>query len=240
MNMKAEVDLDRLEQVIKLLDTNVRHAIRIASYFERAAYVNADVKAYFDQSLAANGYNQVMDSLYFELILTMARLYDNPREISKAKKTASIPVAGSILALQNVQETLKERLLERHDMSSTVDADASDILRLNDSVREKINHRLLDVPRILNDCQKIGSGHLVQRIRKARNDLLAHTSISPASNNKLAYGDAEKLLKFTKVIVERLQSVVCSYHISYQHECDEAIKLASIFWERVLTGNASP
>jgi hypothetical protein len=240
MNMKAEVDLDRLEQVIKLLDTNVRHAIRIASYFERAAYVNADVKAYFDQSLAANGYNQVMDSLYFELILTMARLYDNPREKSKTEKTASIPVAVSILALQNVQETLKERLLERHDMSSTVDAEASDILRLNDSVREKINYRLLDVPKILNDCQEIGRSHLVQRIRNARNDLLAHTSISPASNNKLAYGDAEELLKLTQVIIERLQSVVCSCHISYQHECDEAVKLASIFWERVLTGNASP
>jgi hypothetical protein len=232
----AQSELDRLEQVIQLLDKNVRQAIRVSSHFERAAYLNPEVKAYFDQSLAANGYNQVMDSLYFELILTMARLYDNPRENSKAEKTASVPVAASILALQDVQETLKVRLLERHDMSSTLGADPSDIRRLNDSVREDVDQRLLDVSKILDDCRKIECGHLVQRIRNARNDLLAHTSISPASNNKLTYGDAEDLLKSTQLLIARLQSVVRSCHISYQHESDEATKLASIFWERVING----
>jgi len=53
---------DKVVKILELVDGNVRHAFKLRSYFCRAAY-NDDVKERFDQSKAASGYKQIIDSL---------------------------------------------------------------------------------------------------------------------------------------------------------------------------------
>ena len=58
----AQIDkADKVVKILKLVDGNVRHAFKLWSYFRRAAYSD-DVKKRFDQSKAASGYNQIVDS----------------------------------------------------------------------------------------------------------------------------------------------------------------------------------
>lgn len=233
--MKAQCVIDRLEQIVQFLDRNIRQAIHLAAYFERAAYDRADIKIYFDQSRAAPGYNQVLDAIYFELVVTMARLYDDPHADDKSSKTASIPVAMSILEDPTTLPELRSRLLTRHDPSEIRGADQSTILQLKQSTESDIDGRLKTIAPILDAYMRLKGNCLLQRIKTARNEFMAHTTLNPTMNNKLAYGNAEQLLAKTIPIVAALQSLVLSYHISYEHDRNESAEEAEIFWTKVIS-----
>ena len=228
--MKAQNIIDKLDHIVQFLDRNIRQAVYLAAFFERAAYDRADIKKYFDQSRAASGYNQVLDAIYFELVVTMARLYDDPYEEDKSSKTASIPVAMAILEDPSTLPELRSRLLTRHDPSGIQGADPATILKMKQSTEADIEERLMAIAPLLDAYMRLKGNHLLQRIKTARNEFMAHTTLNPTKNNRLAYGDAEQLLEKTLPIVAALQSLVRSYHISYANDRNESKESADVFW----------
>jgi len=79
LNMKPDETLDISEKILERIDRSIFKAISLAALFGRAANQGDDLRPHFDNSSAAAGYNTVMDSLYFELVLTVARLFDGAR-----------------------------------------------------------------------------------------------------------------------------------------------------------------
>lgn len=234
-NMTLAQMLNRAEAAIELLDSNVTRAIYLAAYFGRAAYESQDVQGYFDDSLAADGYNRVLDALYFELVVIMARLYDDPHEPSKTANTASIPTVVSELSSDGILEALRERLLQRHDPGGArgIPDEAVEAFRM--STRADLESRLNDLQEILARCRGMKGHHLVRAIRDTRNEVFAHTSLARQSNVRLKYGQAEQLLDLTEPLVAGLQLGVRSCHVGFRHNREQAKEQAGAFWVRTVS-----
>jgi len=232
--MTPDAQLEDLERIIELLDRNIRRAIRLSEYFDRAAYSGDDVKAHFDNSVAADGYNTVLDAVYFELIITVARLFDDPTGRHHADTTASIPVVLHVLEHDILQEALRQRLLKRHDPSNIKGLDSAAAERMRPRMSERVEEQVQSIPRLLAEYTRLKGDHLLQRVRVARNEVLAHTATNPTKNSRIAYGDAEQLLAKAIPLVAGLQSSVRSCHLSYEEERTDSKELASEFWAKVI------
>lgn len=230
--------LERSDAAIELLDSNVTRAIYLAAYFGRAAYESQDVQGYFNNSLAADGYNRVLDALYFELVVIMARLYDDPHEPSKADNTASIPIVVGLLMQNGMLEALRNRLLQRHDPAGATGIPDDAIEAFRNSTRENIDSRLHDLQDILARCRDMKGHHLVQAIRDTRNEVFAHTSIARQSNVRLKYGQAEQLLDLTEPLVAGLQLGVRSCHVGFPHNREQAKEQSDAFWKQTISEDA--
>ena len=110
--MTPSEKVDKADTILELIDGNVRHALKLQAYFCRAAY-HDDIKARFDQSKAAPGYNQIIDSLYFELIMTLVRLYDDLPDNKHAQNTASLPELIGLLSQTKVVAEVQARSEQR-------------------------------------------------------------------------------------------------------------------------------
>jgi len=231
--MNAIDQLDRAEEIIQKLDRNVRHAIYLGEYFARGAYNGNAVRKHFDNSTAAHGYNLVLDSLYFELVLTMARLYDDPVKGGKADNTASVPIVMEILLDPLVMEELRKRLMQRHAPGrSAIGPDGSTIALVVQMAEKGVEEKLNAIGPLRNTYK---GHHLLQRIRTARNEFMAHTAMNPSKNNRVAYGDAEQLLALTIPIVKQLQYSVRSTGASYDREREIAVETSDSFWKKIVS-----
>ena len=236
--MTTEEQLDRVEMIVTLLDRNARRAIALTALFERSTYDGADVRVYFDNSPAAAGYNSMMDAIYFELVVTVARLHDNPTD-ALANNTASIPVALNQFNAPDLALALRQRLLKRHDPGQIagIDSDLADQLR--PKYVQRVDEMIRQLQRLVGGYAQVSGGHLLQRIRTARNEIMAHTATHPKQSNRLAYGNAEELLRRTLPFVSGLQSSVRSTDITYDDAWKDAGAVASQFWDHILKNAAN-
>ena len=229
---------DKVVKILELVDGNVRHAFKLRSYFCRAAY-NDDVKKRFDQSTAASGYNQIVDSLYFELIVTLVRLFDNLQEEKSAHNTASIPELMSLLSETEVVAELQLRSEQRKTPTGDLEIDlkSSDLDFLKKLKTDAIQAACKETSQIFSLFQNYGKlkgSHLLSRLRTVRNELFAHTAIERNRNNPARYGDAEELLEKTAQFVASLNSSVRSLHDDYQGEIKTWQEHAKYFWENIV------
>jgi len=232
---------DKVVKILELVDGNVRHAFKLRSYFCRAAY-NDDVKKRFDQSKAASGYNQIVDSLYFELIMTLVRLFDNLQEEKSAHNTASIPELMSLLSETEVVAQLQLRSEQRKTPTGDLEMDlkSSDLDFLKKLKADAIQVACKETSQIfslLQNYEKLKGSHLLSRLRTVRNELFAHTAIERNRNNPTRYGDAEELLEKTAQFVASLNSSVKSLHDDYQGEINTWQEHAKYFWENIVGEN---
>lgn len=229
---------DKVVKILGLVGGNVRHAFKLQAYFCRAAYKD-DVKKHFDQSKAASGYNQILDSLYFELIMTLVRLFDNLKEEKGAHNTASIPGLMSLLSETEVVAELQVRSEQRKNSTGDLDTDFLKKLEADavQSASKDASKETSLIFALFRDFEKLKGSHLLSRLRTIRNELLAHTAIKRNRNNPAHYGDTEKLLKKTAQFVVSLNSSVKSLHDDYKGEIEIWQEHADYFWKKVIEGN---
>lgn len=232
---------DKVITILELVDGNVRHAFKLRSYFCRAAYSD-DVKKRFDQSKAASGYNQIVDSLYFELIMTLVRLFDHLQEEKSSHNTASIPELMSLLTGTEVVAELQLRSEQRKTPTGDLEKDlkSSDLDFLKKLKADAVEAACKETSQIFKSFQnyeKLKGSHLLSRLRTVRNELFAHTAIERNRNNPARYGDAEELLEKTAEFVANLNSSIRSLHDDYQGEIQTWQDHAKYFWESIVSGN---
>ena len=227
---------DKVVNILELVDGNVRHAFKLRSYFCRAAYKD-DVKNRFDQSKTASGYNQIVDSLYFELIMTLVRLFDNLQEEKSAHNTASIPELMSLLSETEVVAQLRseQRKTPTGDLEMDLKSSNLDFLKnlKTDAIQAACKEKS-QIFSLLQNYEKLKGSHFLSRLRTVRNELFAHTAIERNRNNPARYGDAEELLEKTAQFVASLNSSVRSLHDDYQGEIKTWQEHAKYFWENIV------
>ena len=234
--MPHSKDLEKATKILEIIDINLRHALKLKEYFSRAAYQD-DVRAHFDNSKAAPGYSQVLDSIYFELIMTIVRMYDDLSDDKHGKNTASLPRLVQILSQADVLADLQARSIEgqtpRGKLEKQLQRQDKDFLeRLRKKAIESAQADLTTLSRLLKDFEKIKGCHQLARLRSVRHQLFAHTAIVRNPNNPARYGDAEALLEKTKALVSGLNSVVKRLHCSYTDHIDIWQDHADHFWKR--------
>jgi hypothetical protein len=236
--MTAQEKADKACRILELIDINVRHALKIQAYFSRSAYHN-DVGKYFDQSKAAPGYNQVVDSLYFELILTIVRAYDDLNEDKHSENTASLPELMKLLSQSAVIAELQTRSERRKAPSGTLEKDllTSDrefLDKLRANAKHSAQSEISEIASLIKEFEQLKGNHHLGRLRSIRNELLAHTAIERNRNNAARYGDAEELLEKTARFVSKLNSAIINLHWNYQSHINTWQEHAEFFWQRVL------
>lgn len=235
--MTAGEKAEKAIRILEFIDGNVRHALKLRAYFCRAAYRD-DVKTYFDQSKAAPGYNQAVDSLYFELIMTLVRLYDDLPDQKHAENTASIPELIGILSQTEIIAELQARSTQRKtpkdQLEKELESSDKDFLeKLKADARRLVQGETSEIFCLLTEFKKLKGSHLLGRLRSVRNELFAHTAIDRNRNNSARYGDAEDLLEQTMRFVSRLNSAVRSVHCTYQEHIQMWLEHADCFWQAV-------
>ncbi len=226
---------DKAVEILKLVDGNVRHAFKLQSYFCCAAY-NDEVKKRFDQNEAAPGYNQILDSLYFELIMTLVRLFDNIHEKKSDQNTASIPKLMSLLSETEVVAMLQLRSVQRKVLTGDLKLelksfDLDFLKRLDAEAIQSAYNETSQIFGLFQNYEKLKGSHLLGRLRTVRNELFAHTAIERNRNNPARYGDAEKFLEKTAIFVASLNSSVKSLHNDYKDEIEKWQEHAKYFWK---------
>jgi hypothetical protein len=229
---------DKAISILELVDRNVRHALKTRAYFCRAAYQD-DVKNYFNQTKGAPGYNQIVDSLYFELIITLVRLFDELREQKHADNFASLPELISLLRQSAVIDVLQERSLQAKTPTGELEKDlkSHDQGFLSKLRRDAIfgsQQETAVVFALLAEFQKLKGSHLLARLRLVRNELFAHTALERSQNNPVRYGDAEDLLKQTATFISQLNDSVRRLHCDYTDHERTWTEHADVFWQMVL------
>lgn len=229
---------DKVIKILELVDGNVRHALKLQAYFCRAAYKD-DVKTRFDQSKAASGYNQIVDSLFFELIMTVARLYDDPSDNAAAQNTASLPALMALLSHTEVVAELQARSAQRktpkEDLVKELQSSDHDFLdKLKADAIRSAEMETSQLFSVLEEFGKLKGSHLVQRIRTIRHELFAHIAIDRNQNNPVLYGDTEELIKETTQLLVRLNTAARNLHCSYQEHNHTWQEHADFFWRSVI------
>lgn len=236
--MTAQEKADKACRILELIDSNVRHALKIQAYFCRAAY-NDDVGKYFDQSKAATGYNLIVDSLYFELILTIVRAYDDLKEEKHSENTASLPELNKLLSQSSVIAELQTRSEQRKAPKGLLEKDLGrpdpDFLdKLKTNAKLAAQSETSEIFALVKEFEQLKGSHLLGRLRSIRHELLAHIAIERNQNNAARYGDAEELLEKTTRFVSRLNSAIRNLHWDYQSHIDTWQEHAEFFWQKVL------
>jgi len=227
--------VDKAIKILELIDGNVRHALKLQAYFCRAAY-NDDIKVRFDQSKAAPGYNQIVDSLYFELIMTLVRLYDDLPDAKHSENTASLPELMKLLSQTQVVAELQARSEQRKTPKGQLEKelqtrDSSFLEKLNRDATLSAQVETSEIFSLVSEFEKLKGSHLLARLRFIRNELFAHTAIEQNRNNPARYGDAETLLEKTLQFVSRLNSAVRNLHCTYQEHIQTWQEHADFFWQ---------
>lgn len=225
-------------RILEIIDGNVRHALRLKEYFCRAAYRD-EVKTHFNQSKAASGYNQAIDALYFELIMTLVRLYDDLPDQKHAENTASIPELIGLLSQTEVVAELQARSEQRKtpkdQLEKELESSNKDFLeKLKADARRSAQAETSEIFGLLNEFKKLKGSHLLGRLRSVRNELFAHTAIERTRNNPARYGDAEEFLKQTMQFVSLLNSAVRNVLCTYQEHIQLCVEQADFFWQAVV------
>ena len=224
--------LDTAETILERIDRNTRKAIGLAALFGRTANHQEDFAPHFDKSPAAAGYNHVLDALYFELVLTVARLFDGEKRGADTPTTASIPVLISLIEEPEVIEALRQRLRLRHDPHRVIGMDDVEKDKYRQRIHTRIDGTISELPQLLQRCRDLRGNALVRAIRCARNEFMAHTALSPLRDNLLSYGQAEDLLHLAEPLITQLQASVRSFHPDYKEEGERQAELADAFWKR--------
>lgn len=229
--------VDKAIKILELIDGNVRHALRLQAYFCFGAY-NNDIKERFDQSKAAPGYNQILDCLYFELIMTLVRLYDDLPDAKHSENTASLPELMGLLSQTEVVAELQTRSEQRKTPNGQLEKELqtkdSDFLKkLKRDATLSAQADTSELFSLLGEFDKLKGSHLLARLRSIRNELFAHTAIERNQNNPARYGDAEALLERTVQFVSRLNSAIRSLHCTYQVHIQTWQEHADFFWRSI-------
>jgi hypothetical protein len=156
-------------QILEKLDDNVKHAFEVKAYFCRAAYEN-DIKSFFDGSTGAPGYNQITLSLYYDLIMTVVRVFDKLPNRVHADNTASLPELISLLRDNSTVEVLKEqerlaRTLPNDLIKAEEVVDAGFLLRHKAEVLDKVNHFAKTIENLVGDYCRLNGSHYLRGLR---------------------------------------------------------------------------
>ena len=232
--MTAPEKADKACRILELIDSNILHAMKIKAYFCRSAY-NDDVRNYFDQSKAAPGYTQIVNSLYFELILTIVRSYDDLNDDKHSENTASLPELMKLLSQSAVIAELQTRSEQRKaPPRELLISDREFFDQLSAEAKAAAQAEAAETIALVNEFAQLKGNHYLGRLRSIRHELFAHTAIERNQNNAARYGDAEKILEKTVRFVSRLNSAVRSRHWDYQSHIDTWQEYAGYFWQKVL------
>lgn len=232
--MTAAEKTEKVQRILELIDGVTRHAIQLRAYFLRGAHLGKHDSEELNTSKAADGYNIVMNSLYFELVIVLACLFD-PSEARKAENTASLPVLIDMLKDQDVQAELKRRSIARkHEGLDKLPQHWREEMRVVGI--KAAEARAQDILTVIGDYNSLNGCHLVDHIRTARNKYYAHIAITPSKPNKLAYGEAEELLSKTIPFLIRLQLSARDLHTTYDENDPHWENFADVFWGALMSG----
>ncbi|MEW8437706.1 MAG: hypothetical protein AB2689_06070 [Candidatus Thiodiazotropha taylori] len=225
--------------ILSILDAQIRHAYEVKAYFCRAAYQN-DVREYFDQTSAAPGYNQITISLYYDLIMTVVRMFDKLPNKIHAENTASLPELMLLLKDNNTVEVLKEHELTARTLpfdqvtaQEKIEPGFSSLHKRK--VQESVDHMEAEITQLIKDFKTLSGSHYLRGLRNIRNELLAHTAININDKNVTRYGDAESLLKLTSDFIIRLNAVIRRLNDNYGKHVDRCTNSANDYWLMVIT-----
>lgn len=231
--MTPDGKAEKAIRIMEMVDANVRHALKIREYFCRAAYCD-DVKRYFDQTKGAPGYNQIVDSLYFELIITLLRLFDELPEQKQADNTASLPILMSLLRQTDVIAVLQERSRQSKTPKKDLEEDLNNNRCYLDKLRadaiSEAQQETTNIFSLISEFQKIKGSHRLSRLRAVRNELFAHTALQRNQNNSAQYGDAENLLDQTASFTCRMNAAIRRLHSDYSEHRQKWFEHADAFW----------
>jgi uncharacterized protein YjgD (DUF1641 family) len=230
--------VDKAIKILELIDGTVRQALKLQAYFCCAAYKD-DIKVRFDQSKAALGYNQILDSLYFELIMTLVRLYDALPDAKHSENTASLPELMKLLSQKEVAAELQARSEQRKTPKGQLEKelqmrDISFLKKVNRDATLSAQAETSEISFLVKEFEKLKGSHLLPKLRSIRNELFAHTAIEQNRNNPAQYGNAEALLDKTLQFVSRLNSAVRNLHYTYQEHIQTWRDHADFFWQSAI------
>ena len=224
--------------ILQILDVQIRHAYEVKAYFCRAAY-ESDVREYFDQTPAAPGYSQIMISLYYDLIMTVVRVFDKLPNKMHADNTASLPELISLLKDSSTVESLKERerlarTLPSEQITALENTEPGFYFRHEREVQESVNHMEVEVSELINDFKGINGSHHLRGLQNTRNQLLAHTAININNREVSRFGDAESLLDLTAKYIMSLNATIRRLHDNYEQHVGNCNTTANDYWLKVI------
>jgi hypothetical protein len=225
----------RAKEILNIVDADVRHAIKLEAMFVRVAYTKHAGKK-FDQTMAAQGYNTVLDSLYFELVLTMTRIYDKIRVPRVAENTASLPQLMKLLSqpevVQEIQDANAAARTPTGDFKQILDGMGSQYYQQHaDEAMKSAAKDAEEIRTLVTEFEVLQGNHLLGRLETIRDELFAHKAIVRNFNNPAKYGDAEELLVKTCSFVTRLNKAVIRLVSTYEHTQATWQEHAESFWK---------
>ena len=226
------------KEIAERLVSETEKAIALQQMHEVGAYDTAIPDA-FNNTFEAWGYNITIQALYWDLVMTILKMFDPPDP-----GTASLRTLNQLLEDDDViSELEKETRLwgETHFGKEGNCIEADGLTRAEYHARARVKKLRM----IGDQFASIGGRHLEASLRKIRNEIVGHsaTSYAPSGQKTGArsakWGDADDLLKSILPIIALINEAL----LQNGWEADELASIwytyARRFWRQVSPPAAS-
>ncbi len=223
VTLKRTVAVHRLEQILILVEENLRIAIEIESVMEEA---NAIVKALPRKNFfGAQTYNVIKQCLTLELAIALARLFDSGRKWKKRNKSdvASVPLLIHFLKQKRCRDVLLERA--RHWTPGSRDLNAADCTK---AIEDALNS-------YLSVARSIGGRKALANLKDFRNVKLAHSLIGRLLEKLPTYDDLFLLVHVARNFTTSAKLAITGVNIDFAEIGQLRRDEAEVFWRVALT-----
>ncbi len=234
-------ELKKLKTIQEKIDKQVQRAISLKELFEFSA-LNKDFKEKLSKSLNNSeecyGFNACVESILFDFIMTLMRIYDDP-DINRINvcfkelfKILDSPSVVSHLKKQASKNVLSRETVFIHG--------TKDLRKLNKSrkqedarnAEEKVQESIVSAR---SKFSEINERHYKARLRKdARHQLISHLALERKTNQYAKIGDAEELLKLTIPLMNDLNFSILGSHNNYETISENWKKRSKAFWSKLI------
>lgn len=212
---KNEMLADLLMRSAEQSEQDALRAIAARAIHAKGAY-DQDVTAKYNNTNEAWGYNVLMTSVFFELVMILMRLWDDRKDV------LSLPRAKSIVTDDSFTKWFIEQERERSKTFSP-------------NLREEIIRAYLEKFHCAYDAAK--GHHSKSRLRDLRNQLFAHNADQKVGQTA-KYGYADELIEMTIPVAETINIVARSHEFHGKEFVEEWSKRADDFWTTSIKGLA--
>lgn len=196
-------DLEKVQSILKKLNGNVLNAIALNELHSSSAF-EARVSDRFDNTIEAYAFNQITWSLFFELVMTLMRIYD-PGKSDAASLHALFKLLNRSGILEKISEEIKREESERVFHSIWPAHPEIDVRPQRQKIIEgRIIARLKAIDEAKAAYKLIQSNEYEKRLRGYRDKAFAHSATQYEPMLKAQFGDADELLALTKPVIEKL------------------------------------
>jgi hypothetical protein len=197
--------------------------------------------ASYNQTLEANALNQIRYTLYRSLIVDSYSLVGDPDQ-----RSCTIQALIAHLRDPSVVAVIRQEYVRPHAFNWVdTSLDQEQRLQLEATIRAREGTQLEEefdriLPQTFELWDKFAGSPLFDRIKKARNKILAHRDLRidgaklrlwEFKDLELKWGDCEKYIDTARPIVENLGLLIASTNYGFDSSTKEIGRVAEAFWK---------